>query len=196
MLASVLHASYALSSLSHLLLESLRHQFCSCKGAIAALLLPEIADFRSAAYLARLIPATSLDSHARTEVLRSVAAASVAAWRLAVWRHAANRAGHRRAATMAGRRARRPHNNYNSAKQRLQWPGRDHTESQNLPPKELAKRALKKDLVENQRGLGARRWRRRRRRRRRRETRLLQVPATANFDRSLYDEACTFQDEI
>ena len=43
--------------------------------------------------------------------------------------------------------------------------------AKNLPPKELAKR-VEKDLVENQ------------------------FLATANFDRTLYDEACTFQDEI
>ena len=40
-----------------------------------------------------------------------------------------------------------------------------------LPPKELAKR-VERDLVENQ------------------------FLATANFDRTLYDESCTFQDEI
>ena len=43
--------------------------------------------------------------------------------------------------------------------------------AKNLPPKELAKR-VERDLVENQ------------------------FLATANFDRTLYDESCTFQDEI
>ena len=51
--------------------------------------------------------------------------------------------------------------------------GQDKTtpKATKLPPKELAKR-VEKDLVENQ------------------------FLATANFDRTLYDEACTFQDEI
>ena len=53
------------------------------------------------------------------------------------------------------------------------YSGQDKTtpKAKNLPPKELAKR-VEKDLVENQ------------------------FLATANFDRTLYDEACTFQDEI
>merc|ERR1719217_2053395 len=53
------------------------------------------------------------------------------------------------------------------------YSGQDKTtpKAKNLPPKELAKR-VERDLVENQ------------------------FLATANFDRTLYDESCTFQDEI
>ena len=95
---------------------------------------------------------------------------AVAAWRPAVWRHAANApppVARRR--WLGGALAALAA----TTTQARAYSGQDKTtpKAKNLPPKELAKR-VEKDLVENQ------------------------FLATANFDRSLYDEACTFQDEI
>ena len=96
---------------------------------------------------------------------------AVAAWRPAVWRHAANApppVARRRfvGGAVAALAA--------TAQRRARaYAGQDAAtpKAPKLPPKELAKR-VEKDLVENQ------------------------FLATANFDRTLYDEACTFQDEI
>ena len=96
---------------------------------------------------------------------------AVAAWRHAVWRHAANApppVARRRfvGSALAALAA-------TTTARSNAYIGQDKTtpKATKLPPKELAKR-VEKDLVENQ------------------------FLATANFDRTLYDEACTFQDEI
>ena len=96
---------------------------------------------------------------------------AVAAWRPAVWRHAANApppVARRRwlGGALAALAA-------TTTARSNAYSGQDKTtpKAKNLPPKELAKR-VERDLVENQ------------------------FLATANFDRTLYDESCTFQDEI